>query len=145
MPPTLPSLHRAAFTHPAIDNHAHPLLTAAHAHKLPLPGIVSEAAGPAADSVPSTLVSRRATKQLAGLLGLTPSASASSGAPSPSWADIARRRRELSYDELCALCFGSARIQSILIDDGLGGVAELAEGFRWHDRFMLGGGRCFVI
>ncbi|KAL1737972.1 amidohydrolase-domain-containing protein, partial [Schizophyllum fasciatum] len=28
---------------------------------------------------------------------------------------------------------------------GLGGVAELAEGFRWHDRFMLGGGRCFVI
>ncbi|KAL1751715.1 amidohydrolase-domain-containing protein [Schizophyllum commune] len=140
-----PALHRAAFNHPAIDNHAHPLLSAAHANDFPLTGIVSEASGAAADSISNTLVLKRATKQLAALLDLPQGTSSSGISAAPSWDDVVRKRQAMNYGELCDLCFKATKTQSILIDDGLGGVSELAEGIQWHDRFMVGGGRCFVI
>jgi len=46
-----------------------------------------------------------------------------------SSADVYGRRKRyraaLSYDELCRVCFRNAKIQCILIDDGLGGVKEM--------------------
>jgi hypothetical protein len=48
---------------------------------------------------------------------------------------VKEHRASRAYDELCRLCFRKAKIQCILIDDGLGGVKEMAEGYQWHDRY----------
>ena len=34
-------------------------------------------------------------------------------------------------------CMEPSHIQCILFDDGLGGVAEFAEDYRWHDKFTV--------
>ncbi|KAI0049722.1 hypothetical protein FA95DRAFT_1537733 [Auriscalpium vulgare] len=126
MTPSSESLADVCRTYPAIDNHAHPLLAAAHRTAVPFEGLVSEADGAAlADSV-HTLACFAATRTLAQLYGLTKEV---------VWDDVKAKRDKINYDDLCALCFRDAHIQCILLDDGLGGVQEMSEGFRWHDRF----------
>jgi hypothetical protein len=112
--------------HPAIDNHAHPLLTAGNRDRLAFESLTSEAEGAALEDAIYTLAHSTARRDLAELYGLPPHA---------SWDDVKKNRAGRSYDELCRLCFEKAKIQCILIDDGLGGVKEMAEGFRWHDRY----------
>ena len=112
--------------YPAIDNHAHPLLTAANRNRLAFEGLTSEAEGPALEDAVYTLPHSTARRDLARLYVLPPHA---------SWEDIKKHRAARSYDDLCQLCFDKAKIQCILIDDGLSGVKEMAEEYRWHDRY----------
>ncbi|TFK47251.1 hypothetical protein OE88DRAFT_1666629 [Heliocybe sulcata] len=123
----LPILHEACFTYPCIDNHAHPLLTAGNREKVEFEGIIAEATGPALfeDSV-HTLACYKATAQLAKLFGL---------GPDTTWGDVKAARSAAPYDELCALSMKPTNIQCILFDDGLGGVEELCESYKWHNRF----------
>ncbi|RDB19627.1 Protein fluG [Hypsizygus marmoreus] len=125
-PTDLPKLHSAAFTFPAIDNHAHALLRIDNRDSMPFEGLISEAAGDALtkDSV-HTLACYRATHQLAELLGL-PAGS--------SWDDVKVKRSELAYLDLCKLCFEPVNIQCILIDDGLG-ARDIVYDIPWHDHF----------
>lgn len=112
--------------YPAIDNHAHPLLTAENRDRLALEGLTSEAEGPALEDAVYTLPHSTARRDLARLYGLPLHA---------SWKDIKKHRSARSYDDLCQICFEKAKIQCILIDDGLSGVKEMAEEYQWHDRF----------
>ncbi|KAI9439464.1 amidohydrolase 2 [Russula earlei] len=112
--------------YPAIDNHAHPLLTEENRARLAFEGLASEAEGAALDDAVYTLPLAAARRDLVRLYGLPRHA---------SWEDVKEHRSARAYDELCRLCFSKARTQCILIDDGLGGVNEMAEGFRWHDRY----------
>ncbi|KAF5314345.1 hypothetical protein D9619_011902 [Psilocybe cf. subviscida] len=127
-----PKLHHAAFTQPAIDNHAHPLLRESARAALPFEGLISEAADAAlVHDAPHTLACRRATLQLAAFLDIP----AGEGA---TWDAVKARRAAMPYDALCARAFTQAGIHCLLIDDGLGGVQELAEDYAWHDRWTPG-------
>ncbi|KZT24932.1 hypothetical protein NEOLEDRAFT_1134131 [Neolentinus lepideus HHB14362 ss-1] len=121
------TLRDACSKYPCIDNHAHPLLTAANRDSIDFEGIIAEATGPALldDSV-HTLACYKATAQLAYLFGLGPDA---------TWQDVKSKRSTTPYDELCTLSMMPTNIQCILFDDGLGGVEELCESYKWHDRF----------
>jgi len=125
------SLHQESYInilrdYPAIDNHAHPLLTEENRARLAFEGLTSEAEGAALDDAVYTLAHATARRDLVQLYGLPHHA---------SWEDVKKHRSVSNYDELCQLCFNRAKIQCILIDDGLGGVEEMAEGYRWHDRY----------
>ncbi|KJA22191.1 hypothetical protein HYPSUDRAFT_41369 [Hypholoma sublateritium FD-334 SS-4] len=142
----LPVLYQAAFTQPAIDNHAHPLLRASARDVLPFEGVISEAEGEAqADSI-YTIAARRAVNQLSHLFKLDSSGtmpSTTSMDENAKWERIKQFRMKLDYDALCKLSFNAAGIHTILIDDGLGGVpggmASKAEGYKWHDKFTAPG------
>ncbi|KAG8215251.1 hypothetical protein J3R82DRAFT_8804 [Butyriboletus roseoflavus] len=122
------SLLLAALTHPAIDNHAHPLLSEKNRNAFPLEGIISEASGDALTRDSRyTLASYSATAELAKLFDLKDGA--------PSWDALRNRREDIGYVDLCNMCFKPTGIQCILLDDGLGGVVDLAESYEWHDQF----------
>ena len=112
--------------YPAIDNHAHPLLTEENRDRLAFEGLTSEAEGAALEDAVYTLAHTAARGNLIQLYDLPRHA---------SWEDVKKHRAARKYDELCRLCFRKAKIQCILIDDGLGGVKEMAEGYQWHDRY----------
>lgn len=129
------SLHHVVLTcarYPAIDNHAHPLLSASKRSALPFEGLVSEASGRALDDTVHTLACYRATCELAQLYGIQGDHSRE-----VSWDEIKRVREGMDYQKLCKLCFEPAKIYCLLLDDGLGGVEEMAEGYQWHDQFTL--------
>jgi hypothetical protein len=127
-PGFLPELAKAAFSYPAIDNHAHPFLTEKNRDAFPFEGLNSEATGEAL-TVDShyTLSCYRAAAQLSKLLGLKGNEA--------NWESVKKKRANIDYAELCAMCMKPTGIQCILIDDGLGGVADLAQGYKWHDQF----------
>ena len=112
--------------YPAIDNHAHPLLTEENRNRLDFEGLTSEAEGVALEDTVHTLAHTAARGDLIQLYDLPHRA---------SWEDVKKHRAARAYDELCRLCIKKAKIQCILIDDGLGGVKEMAEGYQWHDRY----------
>ncbi|KAF5352937.1 hypothetical protein D9758_007872 [Tetrapyrgos nigripes] len=124
----LESLFKTVFTFPAIDNHAHPLLKESYRSHVPFEGLISEAQGGAlSEDAVHTLACLRATTQLAKVLELDEN--------TISWTEIKSKRNGLDYDELCDKFMIPCKIQSILLDDGLGGVAEWAEDWKWHRRF----------
>ncbi|KAJ7115883.1 amidohydrolase-domain-containing protein [Mycena epipterygia] len=127
-PATYPELHRACLFYPAIDNHAHPILAEEHRDRFEFEGLISEAQGPAltVDSI-HTLACLRAISQLGAILNIQ----------SPTWDSVKAVRAQLAYPELCNLFMHRTvtGIQCILLDDGLGGVEDFAEGYAWHDRF----------
>src|SRR6266850_4509163 len=112
--------------YPAIDNHAHPLLTEENRNRLAFEGVTSEAQGAALEDAVHTLAHAAARRDLVRLYDLPRHA---------SWEDVKKHRAARAYDELCRLCFRKAKIQCILIDDGLGGVKEMAEAYQRHDRY----------
>lgn len=114
--------------YPAIDNHAHPLLTEDNRDRLAFEGLTSEAQGPALEDAAFTLAHTAARRDLVRLYDLPVQA---------SWEDVKKHRTERTYYELCRLCIRRASIQCILIDDGLGGVKEMAEDYQRHDRYTL--------
>jgi hypothetical protein len=126
MPPNFESLIDVLRDYPAIDNHAHPLLTEENRERLAFEGLTSEAQGAALEDAAYTLAHGAARRDLIRLYDLPRHA---------SWEDVKRHRAACAYDELCRLCFRNAKIQCVLIDDGLGGVKDMAEGYRWHDRY----------
>lgn len=122
------NLHSTAFTHPAIDNHAHPLLRSEHRNEFPFEGLISEATGTAlTKDATHTLACIRATSQLSPLLNLPPTA---------TWDDVKAARSAIPYDDLCTLFIKPTLIHCILIDDGLGNK-DIAETYTFHDRFTL--------
>ncbi|CAA7262582.1 unnamed protein product [Cyclocybe aegerita] len=131
-----PALHHATSTQPAIDNHAHPILSASFRSNLPFEGVFSEADGEALtrDAI-HTLAGRRATKQLAKLYGLN---------DGTSWEEVKRHRDGINWEDLCLLCFEKAGIETVLVDDGLGGSGEWAERYKSLGRFMRGDAKRIV-
>ncbi|KAI5994360.1 amidohydrolase 2 [Pisolithus albus] len=123
-------LASAAFAYPAIDNHAHPLLTEKHRDSLPFEGLYSEAAGEAlVDDSIHTLACYRSTFQLAKLFGLKKG--------EDNWEAVKEKRASLDYAQLCKMCMQPSGIQCILIDDGLSGDRDLVEGYKWHDQYTF--------
>ncbi|KAA1475726.1 hypothetical protein DENSPDRAFT_842547 [Dentipellis sp. KUC8613] len=116
--------------YPAIDNHAHPLLSETHRASVPFESLVSEADAAALPDAAHTLASFRATKDLADLYQLKDDTSSPA-----TWEALKTARNAIPYDELCRRSFGPAHIQCLLLDDGLGGVEEMCEGYKWHDQF----------
>lgn len=129
----LKQLYETTFNHPAIDNHAHPLLSSDRRSSIPLEGAISEAQSDALDDAIHTLACYRATEQLNQLFAIPHTFL--DHRTSCSWDDVKRWRDNLDYSDLCKTCFGPTHIQCILIDDGLNGVEELAEPYQWHDTF----------
>jgi hypothetical protein len=112
--------------YPAIDNHAHPLLSSANKNALPLEGIISEAGGDALiNDAPHTLACFRGAGQLEQLFRMQING---------SWDDVKERRDSMDYIELCRRCFDESNIQCILMDDGLAPKEKL-ENIGWHDQF----------
>jgi len=131
-----PNLHKAVYSQPAIDNHAHPLLREETRDRLAFEGVISEAQDEALiHDAPNTLACLRATKQLAMIYNLPYDA---------SWEDVKIHRASMDYEALCKTCFKAAGIHSILMDDGLGGSAEMAHDYRWHDQLTSGGTKRIV-
>lgn len=121
------SLREIVFGYPAIDNHAHPLLKESKRSEFDFDAVISEAQGPAlTEDAVHTLACYRATKDLQALYGNSSSAL--------SWEEIKEARAKLSYDDLCRKSFGPTNIRCLLVDDGLGGVATLAESYSWHNK-----------
>lgn len=123
---SLPNYIDIVHDYPAIDNHAHPLLTEENRDRLSFEGLTSEAQGAALHDVVYTLAHTTARGNLTQLYNLPHHV---------SWDDLKTYRATLLYDELCRVCFRKAKIQCILIDDGLGGVREMGEEYQWHDRY----------
>lgn len=124
--PDYPALHDACHKYPAIDNHAHPLLKLAHRDEMTFENVISDANGEALQDSVNSLACFQATYQLAKLFGLKGS--------DVTWEKVKATGREMEYGQLCRLCFDLAKIQCILIDDGLGGSRDIAEGYKWHDK-----------
>ena len=118
-----PALAEAAFNYPAIDNHAHPLLTEIHRNLFSFDGLLSEARGDALRESVNTLASFRATRQLSKLFECE-----------DDWDTVKECRARLGYDELCNRCFEKIGIYCILLDNGLDGE-RITEEVGWHDRF----------
>ncbi|KAK0216056.1 amidohydrolase 2 [Armillaria fumosa] len=119
------TLVEAVQTYPIIDNHAHPLLTAGNKASFPLEAVFTEAEGDAIKDSVHSLSCFRATSQLGHILGLN----------EPSWDDVKKKRNEMDYGDLCDLLMRPTGIQCLMLDDGLGGVAEMAEDWTWHRQF----------
>jgi hypothetical protein len=120
-------LAKAAFGYPIIDNHAHPFLKSKHRDAIRYEVLISEAHGDALNDAVHTLPCLRAATQLSQLFGLT--------GDDATWEGVKKKRLEFDYAELCKLCMEPTGIQCILFDDGLGGVAEMAEEVKWHDQY----------
>lgn len=123
-------LEAICLLYPAIDNHAHPLLKDTHRYSFSFDGVISEASGSAAADSINTLACSRATIELGQLFQIT-----KSEGEDVTWDDVKAVRDAMSYEDLCRLCFRQTKIQCMLLDDGLTGVAEMAEGLQWHDQF----------
>ncbi|KAE9406135.1 hypothetical protein BT96DRAFT_876007 [Gymnopus androsaceus JB14] len=123
-------LRSTAFSFPAIDNHAHPLLNSQSRDKVPFEAILSEASGEVAlkKDATQTLACYRAAEQLAEILEIEKN-------QDDLWQKLKEKRDSIEYEELCEMFMKRCGIQSILLDDGLGGVSEWAEDWKWHRRF----------
>ena len=119
------NLKDIVFNYPAIDNHAHPLLKEEYRKSLAFEGIVLEARPNAFKDGVHSLPGYRATRQLAELYGLNPDV---------DWEEIKDHRDTLPYDHLCDTAMRKSGIQCLLLDDGLGGVREMANDLGWHGR-----------
>lgn len=136
-PEPLHELRTVLRTFPVIDNHAHNLLLASELDNSPFETITTEARGWALEDAHTSLAHIRAAKQLAELYGLDPRTA--------SWTDVLERRREWveqRYDELVRRCL--AGTHAVLLDDGLGGIAERCHGWQWHSQFTGAGCRQIV-
>jgi len=93
---------------PVVDQHAHNLLTAAAAARLPLAAALTEATDPRQfEHSRHSLVYRRSISLLAGLLGCEDREDT-----------VLRCRRSLEWTDLIRRCLTGANIQLILMDDG---------------------------
>lgn len=114
---------KAIHTTPIIDNHAHPLLIPSVQGKYPLLAITTEAHGNAMKNAPSTLSHIRAVNQLSEILGCP-----------ATWDDVVKAievEKSKPGDVWSKRCLEG--IETILVDDGLDGKAEVFD-YAWHDR-----------
>ncbi|KAF2099990.1 glutamine synthetase/guanido kinase [Rhizodiscina lignyota] len=114
-------------TFPVIDNHAHNLLVPAELESEPFESITTEARGWALEDTHTSLSHIRAAKQLRELYGCDRDA---------DWASVLKKRAEWLQqrpEELIRKCLEGT--YSILMDDGLGGIATKCHPYEWHDKF----------
>jgi predicted TIM-barrel fold metal-dependent hydrolase len=124
-------LRKAAFTFPAIDNHAHPLLRSHFREKVPFEVTLSEASEDVGlKDATQTLACFRAASQLAEILEIDKHPQRDNSL----WQKVKEKRDAMDYDELCDIFMKPCGIQSLLLDDGLG-EPDWAEDWKWHRRF----------
>lgn len=125
-------LYETCQSYPAIDNHAHPILTKEHRDTIPLENVTSEAPeGPAMmrDAI-TTLASFRATRQLAKLYGMP------GNSQGISWQEVKEHRPPaFLWEHHVRECFAKSKIQCLIIDRGLPRSDEIAHKVEWHDQF----------
>ena len=117
------ALAEAAFTYPAIDNHAHPLLSEDHKDDFAFEGLLSEAQGPAVTDAIHTVACYRAARQLSDLFRCE-----------NDWECVKEKRKSMGYGDLCKASLLTTGIQCFLLDDGLDGEG-ICETLQWHDQF----------
>ncbi|KAJ3220881.1 hypothetical protein HK099_003927 [Clydaea vesicula] len=105
---------------PAIDGHAHPLLTKIQ-EDIPLQSIISEAGGDALKDSDDTIVFHRTINSISWLYNTE-----------NSLASINKFRTEKTIAELSKICFEKSNIYGVLFDDGLSGDNN---SIRYHDNF----------
>jgi hypothetical protein len=120
------TLRHLVLTYPAIDNHAHPLLV--DDSTLDFTGAISEARGDALPAAYTSLAAMRAAHQLGPLYGLEQ--------VDPTWESLLEARRSLPNEksEIRDACFQAARLQCLLLDDGLPGKCESIPS---HDQYTI--------
>jgi hypothetical protein len=110
---------------PAIDHHAHNLLTPEAAARTPFRAAFTEGYDPAvlAEHAQHTLFYRRSLREIAEVIGCGPSEEA-----------VLARRAELGEEELAARFFRAANLELVMLDDGFmpGQIRQTA----WHGRFV---------
>jgi predicted TIM-barrel fold metal-dependent hydrolase len=110
---------------PAIDHHAHNVLTLAAAARRTFAASFTESDDPEVVQrfARQTLFWRRSLRDLAALLDCAPEEEA-----------LLRRREELGLEKLTAGCLGAARLEMVLLDDGFlsGEILPLV----WHEQFV---------
>jgi Amidohydrolase len=126
MDPSLEALRDLVQTHPAIDNHAHNILTADNAlkySKYPLELLTTEARGSAIDAARTTLPHYRAVRELADFFECE-----------AEWEAIKRAREvwvKRDYVGLVKECLVGTH--QLLLDDLL--TQDDVEPYAWHDQF----------
>jgi uncharacterized protein len=109
---------------PAFDQHAHNVLRAEAAARLPFAAAFSEAQDPdALRHVPETLCYRRSLRDLAELLGCEATEAA-----------VTERRAQLGLEELTRRSFAAANLEMILLDDGF--LEDAILPVEWHAQFV---------
>ncbi|MBN2431370.1 MAG: amidohydrolase family protein [Acidobacteria bacterium] len=111
-------------TLPVVDQHAHSLLTAEAAARLPLAAALTEATDPRqVEHTRHSLTYRRSVSLLAGLLSCEDREDT-----------VLRCRRSLDWTELTRRCLTDANLQLILMDDGF--PADESLPLEWHRQFV---------
>jgi hypothetical protein len=120
------NLRHLVLTFPAIDNHAHPLLV--DDSTIDFTGAISEARGDALPAAHTSLAAMRAARQLGPLYGLEE--------VNPDWEALLEARRSKAHEkaDIRDACFQAARIQCLLLDDGLPGECE---SIPFHDQYAI--------
>jgi predicted TIM-barrel fold metal-dependent hydrolase len=110
---------------PAIDQHAHNLLTPEAAAHFPFAAAFTEGQAPEliAGSARQTLFYRRSLRDIASLLICEVTETA-----------ILERRAALGLEQLTDLCFRNANLAAVLLDDGF--LAGQILPLEWHARFV---------
>ena len=110
---------------PAIDQHAHNLLTPTAAANFPFAAAFTEGSDPVIvqQFARQTLFYRRSLRDIAVLLSCEPTEAA-----------ILARRTELGLDALSELCFRAAHLDALFLDDGF--LAGKIQPTDWHNRFV---------
>ncbi|KAG8530321.1 uncharacterized protein KY384_004823 [Bacidia gigantensis] len=116
------ALHKAIYTTPIIDNHAHNILQPSKIRKYDLLNVATEAEGDALQDSTSCLAHIRAVKQLSEILKCE-----------PRWEEVkkALSAKHSDYEEWAKECFDG--LETILIDDGFGDPSEWHP-YDWHSR-----------
>lgn len=119
-------LRTLILTYPAIDNHAHPLLV--DDSTIDFTGAISEARGDALPAAHTSLAAMRAARQLGPLYGLEE--------VDPEWEVLLQARKSQASEkaDIRDACFQAARIQCLLLDDGLPGECE---SISYHDQYTI--------
>ncbi len=110
---------------PAIDQHAHNVLTPEVAAATPYVAAFTEGYHPdiVGHHAQHTLCYRRSLRDMADLLDCAPSESA-----------VLARRAELGWDELTARCFQAAHLDGVILDDGF--LPDTILAAPWHHQFV---------
>lgn len=110
---------------PAIDQHAHNLLTPTAAANFPFAAAFTEGSDPliVRHFARQTLFYRRSLRDIAVLLSCEPTEAA-----------VLSRRTELGLETLSELCFRAAHLDALFLDDGF--LAGQVQPTDWHGRFV---------
>lgn len=110
---------------PAIDQHAHNLLTPEAAERYPFAASFTEGSDAEIINYQGrySLFYRRSLREIAQLLECEPEEE-----------EILQRRQQLGLEKLTRLCFQAAKLEAIFLDDGF--LAGEILPLQWHEQFV---------